>query len=579
MQKYNQLWRLLRRSQLSVSVLSLAVVLVLVDAASAVGFPYLTQLLVDNFGSQGIPWEIVTSLVLLLTLGSLSQGGAHYLLGRLGQQFVRKTRIRLHKKIINLPIDEFDKTRAAEPAGRLVSDTNVISGMVSQQVLIFVSGITTLIASLIILWFIDAVLTAVLFGCVLIAFLCILPLAGGMTKLSSDLQEGEANVIARLSEVFTHIRFLKSAGAQQQEQHIAADEVDYLYGKSLKVTKIMSFFGPIVSLAISTAMICILVVGATRVSEGAITLGALVAFILYLFNIVFPLAGLSTFVAELNKSSGAADRLSEIESIPVEVIEGESQSLKGQGICFNDLHFCYEGKSSPALSIDSLTLPPNSLTAVVGSSGAGKSTLFALLNRFYPSTGIEVAGMPIEKIALTEWRKQVATVAQNNPVLSGSVRFNLCYGQEDTPSDEVLVEILKDVQLWPFLQSQNGLDSLIGEHGTNVSGGQKQRLSIAWAMLRDPELLILDEATSALDSKTEQAVNDALMKMQQGRTCLVAAHRLNTVVNADQIVVLEKGQVVDIGNHKSLLKRSEHYRQLVEQQLLSDGNTLSEEVA
>lgn len=570
MQSYKQLWALLKRSKMSMSMLFAGVVLVLIDAASAVGFPYLTQLLVDKFSQDGIAWDLVWVLVLVLTIGSVAQGGAGYLLGKLGLQFVRHTRMRLHRKLVHIPVADFERLRAAEPAGRLVNDTNAISGLVSQQVLVFVSGITTLVASLVILWFIDVMLTAVLFACVLGSFLCILPLAGGLTKLSTDLQSGEANFIARLSEVFSNIRLLKSEGAEQQEQHSAKKEIDFLYGKQLTETKIFSLFGPVVSLAVTAAMVSILVVGAHRVSEGAITMGALIAFILYLFNIVMPLAGLSTFVAELNKSAGAATRISELESLQEEPTQGEMQSIENQDLLIESLVFQYDEEET-ALQIERLNLPVNSVTAIVGRSGAGKSTLFSLLNRFYPSTGIRVGETPIESIALHKWRRQIATVAQNAPVLAGTVRFNLCYGMGDEVDDETLINALKDAQLWSFLESQQGLDTSIEERGSNISGGQRQRLAIARAILRDPKLLILDEATSALDAGTEAAVNKALSKLQTHRTCIIAAHRLNTVVNADQIVVLEKGQVVDIGPHAELLKRCEHYRMLVEQQLMSDS--------
>lgn len=567
---YQQLAHLLKRSKLKKSGLIVGIALVLIDAASAVGFPYLTQLIVDQFSAQGIVWDLVWALIIVLVVGSIAQGGASYVLGKLGLQFVHNTRTRLHHHLIRLPVVEFDKTRAAEPAGRLVSDTTVISGLLSEQVIVFISGVTTLVASLVILWFIDAVLTAVLFACVLGAFLMILPLAAGLTKLSTQLQAGEANFIARLSEVFSNIRLLKSAGAEKQEDGLALLEIDYLFAKQLKETKIYAFFGPVVSLAISVSMVVILVVGASRVADGSLTMGALIAFILYLFNIVMPLAGLSAFVAELNKSAGAAQRICELEALALEKTSGGEVKIHNQPIVFTDLRFSYDGEQQPALEISHLTLPANSVTAVVGRSGSGKSTLFSLLNRFYPSSGISVNQVPIEDISLPYWRSQIATVAQNAPVLAGTVRFNLGYGMPEHPSDQAMIAALQDAQLWDFLSNQNGLDTKIDELGTNISGGQRQRLSIASAILRDPSLLILDEATSALDSGTEKAVNQALSTLQSQRTCLIAAHRLNTVIHADQIVVLNKGQVVDVGQHDQLLTRCRHYQKLVEQQLLSD---------
>jgi len=411
MKQYHNLWQLISKSGLSKGLLTLAILLILVDAASAVGFPYLTQLLVDNLSSEGLPWKLVGLLVGVLITGSIAQGLSYFLLGKLGQDFIRETRNRIHRRLVHLPVKEFESGRAAEPASRLINDSKVISDLVSQQILVFFSGITTLTASLVILWFIDAVLTAVLFGCVIAAFLCILPLAGGLTKLSTQIQSEEAGFIGRLSEVFTQIRLLKSAGAEHQESSIAESEFFSLYQKGLKEVKVFTLFGPIVSLAISAAMISILVVGASRVTEGAITLGALVAFILYLFNIVMPLAGLSTFVASLNKSAGAAKRLAEIELLDTENREGDTISLAGKSIQIKDLVFSYADEAAPVLDIKNLCLPANRITALVGGTGAGKSSLFTLLNRYYECQGIEVDGKPIADMALVPWREQIAMVS------------------------------------------------------------------------------------------------------------------------------------------------------------------------
>lgn len=570
MDAYKRLWQLIQRSELKKVTVVIALIFVVIDAFGAVVFPLITQYLVDSLSGEDLPLDWISILAVVLIAGSICQGISSFLMGKLGKQFQVNTRNRVYQHMLNLPVNEFEKGQSAEPATRLVNDTSVISTLISQHTHLFISGIIILVSSLIILWFIDGVLTGVLFGCVLVAFLAMLPFIAKMTQISSSIQSQEANFIGKLSEVFALIRLVKSANAQGQESQRAKSHIDELYNVGIKEVKVMSIIGPVVGIAISAAMVIILVVGASRVSSGYISLGALIAFILYLFNIVMPLAQLSTFFAGLNKSAGAAERLVEIENTPLENTRGASIDLRNEDIEIDNLQFRYEQEKSDAISIEKLSIPANKVTALVGSSGAGKSSLFALINRYFESLGIKVQDKHICDYALHEWRKRIAFVDQNCYILSGTIRFNLTYGLDRDILDDDLLSVLEQAQLWTFLQSKQGLDTELGERGINLSGGQKQRLAIARAILRDPELLLLDEATSALDSTTEAAISEQLKQITTNRTTIVAAHRLSTVINADKIVVLEHGRVLDTGTHQELLARNANYKMLVEHQFIQN---------
>ena len=570
---YKALFALIRKCKLNGWVLTLIFFLTLTGAVANIAFPLFTRQLVDQLGKSVLPWATIFFVGGLLVFESILEGFTTYLLGKVGEDFVEQTRSRVHSHLLRLPVYEFEKGQSAEPAGRLVNDTKVISELMSNYMGTFISGMFTLVASLIILFFIDGFLTIVLFGCVIGAFLIILPIAGVLTKISREKQEQEAGFIASLAEIFGQIRLVKSSNAEKQETQNAQKQVKSLYSLSMKEIRVLSFLSPIMSLAVSFALVAILVVGAGRVAEGIITIGTLIAFILYLFNVILPLVQLSLFVAALNTAAGAAERLEDIEQTSPEPASGDTTTIAGESIQIQGLRFAYPNQNTPSLSIEQLDIPANQVTALVGSSGSGKSTLFGLLQRFYLCSGIRIGGRALEQFSLQSLRDQIALVAQNSPVLAGSILYNLCYGLAEPPSEDECVRALEQAQLWSFLKTKEGLYTRIGEQGLNLSGGQKQRLAIARGILRKPHLLLLDEATSALDAQTEHSVTKALESFMEDRTTIVAAHRLSTVIRADQIVVMDQGRILDIGKHETLLKSSEHYRKLVEKQLLTHSES------
>jgi ATP-binding cassette subfamily B protein AbcA/BmrA len=554
--------------------LVIALICTLATTASSIFYPYLTQLLIEDI-SGPFPWNQILTLGTVLLGGSLFSAINVYVLRELGQHLVKELRMSLVNHRLMTPVSMIEKTQAADSANRIMSDTRLIGSFVSDQVASAVGSILTLIFSVIFLVSIDPILAMVLFGCVGLSFLAIMPIASKMAGITKAIQECEAKTLGRIAEVLLNIRLVKASTAEKEESQLFDSAVQELYNENMKEARIYTFLGPIVDTAISVSLVLVLTMGAWRVASGELTMAALVAFILYLFNVVLPVTQLSIFGAEYSKTLGATQRISEILEQPNEEPSSglRVNSINGTLIIQN-LQFTYPDHNQKVLDIQDLTLEPGKTTALVGLSGAGKSSILSLINRLYDSPGILLHGKDIRHYCLEDWRYRCAYVHQNAPVLSGTVYFNLTYGLKDKPSRTDCEKVLVQVKLWELLKDKEGLDTFISEQGGNISGGQRQRLAVARAMLRKPEILLLDEATSALDSQTEKDIQMALAPLMEGSTTLVAAHRLNTVRNAHCIVLLHQGRVTALGRHEELLERSEEYRLLVKEQLLGSEPTM-----
>jgi ATP-binding cassette subfamily B protein AbcA/BmrA len=300
------------------------------------------------------------------------------------------------------------------------------------------------------------------------------------------------------------------------------------------------------------------------------TAGDLVAFILYLFQIVIPMTQLTAFFTEFQKAMGATERIIETLNAPEEDYStGRALENTSQPIVLDNVTFAYK-PGEVILQGVSFAVEPGKVTAIVGPSGSGKTSLFSLLERYYqPTEGVIRLGRePIGNFSLQSWRSQIGYVSQESPLVAGTIRENICYGMERAVSDDELRQAAKMAYADQFIDElPDGYDTEVGERGIKLSGGQRQRIAIARALLRDPKILMLDEATSSLDSKSEFVVQKALNNLMQGRTTLVIAHRLSTVVDADQILFLDKGRITGMGTHEELMRSHEMYREFARQQL------------
>jgi ATP-binding cassette subfamily B protein AbcA/BmrA len=334
--------------------------------------------------------------------------------------------------------------------------------------------------------------------------------------------------------------------------------------------KIQAIIAPLMGVVIMTLMVVIIGYGGLRVSNGSISAGELVAFILYLIQIVMPLGQITAFFTQLQKAIGATERMIDILGKPVEIQDQGAQvpdadsSIKLQNVTFR-----YDEGDNIVKNVN-FTILSGKVTALVGPSGSGKTTLFSLLERYYePQEGsISYGNHAIRDFSLASWRSQIGYVSQESPLMSGTIRENITYGLDREVSDEELKIIAQMAYADGFIaELPEGFSTEVGERGMKLSGGQRQRIAIARALLRNPRILMLDEATSALDSTSERVVHEALNNLMIGRTTLVIAHRLSTVVDADQIIFLDKGSITGMGTHDELVNKHEKYREFARQQL------------
>jgi len=316
--------------------------------------------------------------------------------------------------------------------------------------------------------------------------------------------------------------------------------------------------------------------GGVRVASGDLSAGSLVAIIIYMFQIIVPFTQMASFFTAFQKAIGATERIQDILGLEREATkQNRTVENPAQDLSFQNLAFSY--KEKPIIKGINLIVPAGKTTAFVGPSGSGKTTLFALLERYYqPASGeIKLGETNIADFNLRSWRSQIGYVSQESPLMSGTIKDNIKYGIEREVSDEEIMRAAELANAAEFInQLQEGYETEVGERGIKLSGGQRQRIAIARAIIRNPKVLLLDEATSNLDSASEQLVQKALKQLMQGRTTLVIAHRLSTVVDADQIAVVEGGEITGIGTHSQLFDSHPLYRELAEQQFELDGSSL-----
>ena len=374
-------------------------------------------------------------------------------------------------------------------------------------------------------------------------------------------------------ETLSEMRLVKSSGAEKFALHRGAQQIQNLFKYGRREAIVDGVMQPIMTMVMMGLFVLILVVGSLRVAKGESNMGTLFSFIMYLFQIMPALVSVGTFGSTFAKTQGATQLLITLLDTPVEdLTKGDSINVEGQTIVANQVDFEYES-GKPILKNVTFEAKPNTIVAFAGPSGGGKSTIFQLLERFYqPTSGeIKVGDYNIDNVSLSSWRRQIGFVSQDSAIMAGTIRENLTYGLEETYTDEQLWHVLHLAYAEQFVSEMpQKLDTQVGERGVKVSGGQRQRLAIARAFLRDPKILMLDEATASLDSESEAMVQRALEKLMENRTTLVIAHRLSTIVDADNIYFIEHGEVTGSGTHQELLASHELYAEYVHEQIVTD---------
>ncbi|WP_235753950.1 ABC transporter ATP-binding protein [Psychrobacillus sp. INOP01] len=565
-------FQLLKSLKWPVKITIIAIVLSLLSTVIGLIVPLVTKDLVDTLTTTAFNWKMIGVLLVVFLLQAISGGFSFYLLSYIGEFIVADLRKKLWSKVLHLPVPYYDQNESGETMSRITQDTTTLKSLITDHLVNFVSGIITIIGSVIILFFIDWKMTLIMLISVPLSIAIMMPLGTMMHKVSKSTQKEMASFSGLLGRVLSEIRLVKSYRAEKTETVSGNEAIQNLYRFGLKEAKIQAFISPFMTLIMMAILVVILGYGGLQVSKGILSAGDLVAIIFYLVNIIVPFAQMATFFTSFQKAVGATERIQEIFHMDAEAVELEApKPLKDGVITFDDVYFSY-GPEKKVIDGISLTAHPGTVTAFVGPSGGGKTTIFSLLERFYdPDSGtILFNGSPITNLSLHAWRSKIGYVSQESPLMSGTILSNMTYGMTEDPPMDKIIQAAEAANATDFIEElPDKYDTLVGERGIKLSGGQRQRIAIARALLHDPKILLLDEATSNLDSGSEASVQEALERLMKGRTTLIIAHRLATIIHANQIFFLEQGKITGSGTHEELLAQHNLYREFTHGQGLS----------
>ena len=541
MKKYNS-WQSYKRLLMFVlpykKRLVVAVICMAFSGASNVVVPWLIKDVIDkvlaNKDTATLNLIVVGILVLFLLRGFF-YFGERYLMSFVGQKIVNDIREKLYRHLQTLSLSYFDRRKTGNIMSNLTNDVSALQTAIAGNLISFVQEVVILVGSLVSMIALYWKLTLLTLVIVPLVVVTINFFGSRLRKAGHNVQGKMADITALLEEAISGIRIIRSFNRE-------AFEI-----KRIAVTGIIWY-------------------GGMSVIEGQMTAGALIAFLIYAINLANPVRRISEIYGEIQKSLAAADRVFEtLDTVP-EVKEKENVMTlpKVQGhIVFDHVSFSYD-EEHEALTDFNLEVKPGEVVALVGPSGAGKSTVANLLPRFYDVTGgqLTIDGINIKDVTFSSLRQQIGLVPQETMLFNATVRDNILYGRLDASEEEVIAAA-KAANAHDFIMAlPQGYDTNVGDRGNALSGGQRQRIAIARAILKNPQILILDEATSALDTESEKIVQAALDRLMEGRTAVVIAHRLSTVRNADNIVVIDHGRIVEEGTHAELLAKKGLYANL-----------------
>ncbi|MDW4544239.1 multidrug resistance ABC transporter ATP-binding protein/permease BmrA [Bacillus subtilis] len=568
--KLKPFFALVRRTNPSYGKLAFALALSVVTTLVSLLIPLLTKQLVDGFSMSNLSGTQIGLIALVFFVQAGLSAYATYALNYNGQKIISGLRELLWKKLIKLPVSYFDTNASGETVSRVTNDTMVVKELITTHISGFITGIISVIGSLTILFIMNWKLTLLVLVVVPLAALILVPIGRKMFSISRETQDETARFTGLLNQILPEIRLVKASNAEDVEYGRGKTGISSLFKLGVREAKVQSLVGPLISLVLMAALVAVIGYGGMQVSSGELTAGALVAFILYLFQIIMPMGQITTFFTQLQKSIGATERMIEILAEEEEdTVTGKQIENAHLPIQLDRVSFGYKPDQLILKEI-SAVIEAGKVTAIVGPSGGGKTTLFKLLERFYtPTAGtIRLGDEPVDTYSLESWREHIGYVSQESPLMSGSIRENICYGLERDVTDAEIEKAAEMAYALNFIKElPNQFDTELGERGIMLSGGQRQRIAIARALLRNPSILMLDEATSSLDSQSEKSVQQALEVLMEGRTTIVIAHRLSTVVDADQLLFVEKGEITGRGTHHELMASHGLYRDFAEQQL------------
>lgn len=549
--------------------LIVAGILMLIATGINLSLPIFTKTAIDRFTQihEGrLLDQMALGLIGLIVLGSVCSYGEFLLMAYSGNRVVMEMRQNLFAHLQRLPVAFFDRTRSGDLTSHLSNDVTQIQQTLTEDLVRFVGNLITVVCGVSLAVYIDWRLTLVVVLLLLLVMSFFVVNGKKLRKLNRASLDALSEAMGTMTETFANIRLVKAFAREAHEDGRAATRLQKVFEFSMKGSRIEGAFGTVAFAGFILVLLGVVWYGGHNVLNGSLSPGSLVGFLLCITIISGPMGGLAVQYSRLQRAIGATDRLFALLDDAPETPDAPDAVGFPNGaahVIFNEIDFSYHD-DMPVLCGLSLDVPSGKVTALVGPSGSGKTTLAALLYRFYEVRDgqITIDGIDITRIRRTELREHIGLVPQEPVLFNGTLRDNIRYGKL-TATDTEVEAAAQAANVAEFVaQFPQGYDTMIGERGVTLSGGQRQRVAIARAVLKNPRILILDEATSALDTRSESLVREALERLMRGRTTLVIAHRLTTIQDADQIAVLERGRIAEIGTHTDLLELGGRYASL-----------------
>ncbi|PAF29833.1 ABC transporter ATP-binding protein [Paenibacillus sp. 7516] len=552
--------------------------LVLLQSLAELYLPTLMADIVNDGIVKGdVPyiWQIGGWMLVIAIGGTACSVLASYLSSRTAGGFAKQLRSRVFRHVENFSLQEFDKLGTASLITRTTNDITQVQNVLTMMLRMMIMAPMMCIGGIFMAVSQDAKLSTI--------FLVVLPvLAGAIALIGAkglplfkQIQKKLDRLNLVLREQLTGIRVVRSFNRGEHERVRFNGANTDLRDASIKVNVLMATLMPVMMLVMNFSMIAILYFGGQRIDSGNMDIGSLIAFIQYAMQIMFSLIMVSIIFVMIPRASASAERINEVLDMQPDLSDPEQprgmKSLQGT-IEFDNVTFRYPGAENAALSGISFTARPGETTAIIGGTGSGKSTLLSLIPRFYDVTegSVRVNGTDVREISQEDLRAKIGFVPQKAVLFTGTIAENIRHGKDDATMEEI-VHAARTAQAENFIsEMKDGYDSLIAQGGNNVSGGQKQRLSIARALVRRPEVYIFDDSFSALDFKTDAKLRAALKSETTEAAVLIVAQRVSTVMDADRILVMDEGRIVGSGTHKELLANNEVYREIVSSQLTEE---------
>jgi len=553
--------------------LALGLVLMLVSRVCAAVMPFLSKYLIDDVIDRRRV-ELLWPLALVGGAAILVQAGTGYVLSQLlgvaAQNAINTMRKTVQAHVGRLPVRSFDATQTGILISRIMSDAEGIRNLVGTGIVQLVGGLISAAIGIAVLVWLNLQMTLIVLGALAIVGASMAFAFRTLRPLFRERRKMEAETTGRLNQSLGGVRVVKAYVAEPHEEKVFATGIDRLFAN---IRKTMTGVAGIE--AVSTAIagligVILMVVGGKAMLVGSMTKGDFLMYTLFVALVIGPVVQIASISTQLNEAFAGLDRIREIRRTPTED-EGEAQrsplpALRGD-FAFEDVNFEYDA-GKPVLKGISFVAPAGSTTALVGSSGSGKTTIVSLVMAFHrPKSGrITIDGRDLTGVKLRDYRSHLGVVMQDNFLFDGTIAENVAFSRPDASRAQVEAAC-RTANCDEFVKRfEKGLDTVVGERGVKLSGGQRQRVAIARALLADPRILILDEATSSLDSESEAMIQEALAHLRRRRTTFVIAHRLSTIRSADQILVVEAGEIVERGTHLELLEGGGRYRQLHDRQ-------------